>query len=65
MKAKYAEIEIAYKGRTMTLKEWAEFLGLDYDTLRMRHVRGATGWKLFAPTERGKRKMRCLIRELG
>jgi hypothetical protein len=64
MKPRDIDVEIPYKGRTMTLKEWADFLGLDVDVLRMRYRRGAIGWKLFAPIEKGKYKLRVVLREL-
>ena len=49
MKTNYADVEIPYKGRTITLKEWSVFLGLPYDTLRMRYKRGMQGDRLFYP----------------
>jgi predicted site-specific integrase-resolvase len=56
-------IEIYYKGRTMTLREWSDALGIPYTTMRARYKRDGVCWKLFSPT-RGKVKARELIREL-
>ena len=41
-------ILLSYAGETMTLKEWAEYLGLKYDTLRLRYYRSRNqpGWTI-------------------
>ena len=41
--------EIYYKARTMTIREWSEFLGIPLKTLEMRYRRGDVGAKLFRP----------------
>lgn len=35
-----SNINITYNGKTKTIKQWAEELGINYNTLRMRHFRG-------------------------
>jgi hypothetical protein len=58
--------EIHYKARSMTLQEWAEFLGIPIKTLEMRYRRGDVGAKLFRPVASySKNAMRGLVRELG
>jgi hypothetical protein len=42
-KPSIADTPITYKGYTFTLKQWAAELGLQYDTLKMRYLRGKTG----------------------
>lgn len=38
---------ITHDGRTNTLRGWSKFLGIPYDTLRMRYRRGLRGDELF------------------
>ena len=38
---------ITHDGHTYTLRGWAKFLGIPYDTLRMRYRRGLLGDELF------------------
>jgi len=40
-------IVISHDGHTMNLREWATFLQVPYDTLRMRYKRGKRGDDLF------------------
>jgi hypothetical protein len=50
-KRKYAELsntDYKWNGTNRTLKEWAEVLGIDYPTIRMRYVRGKRGHELFS-----------------
>lgn len=35
-----SNINITYNGKTQTMTQWAEELGINYNTLRMRHFRG-------------------------
>jgi len=42
-KPSIADTLITYKGYTLTLKQWAAELGLQYDTLKTRYLRGKTG----------------------
>lgn len=35
-----SNINITYNGKTKTIKQWAEELGINYNTLRMQHFRG-------------------------
>ena len=56
MRESARNIEIAYKARTMTLNEWAEFLSIPYSVLRMRYRRGDVGAKLFRPVNEYTKK---------
>lgn len=38
---------IEHDGLSMNLKEWSKYLGLPFDTLRMRYRRGLRGDELF------------------
>ena len=38
---------IDHDGYSFTLRQWAEFLSIPYDTLRMRYRRGLKGDELF------------------
>jgi DNA-directed RNA polymerase specialized sigma24 family protein len=38
---------ITHDGYSYTLRDWAEFLDIPYDTLRMRYRRGLIGDELF------------------
>lgn len=42
-----SNVIVTHDGYTYTLRQWAEFLDIPYDTLRMRYVRGARGDELF------------------
>lgn len=42
---------ITYMGLTMTLKQWAKRLDIQYGTLRARYVRGQRGDELFAEVD--------------
>lgn len=43
---------IMHKGEAKTLPDWAEQLGISYNTLKKRRIEGMTGDKLFRPTRR-------------
>jgi hypothetical protein len=45
--ASKCNIIVSHDGYTMNLKEWADFLKVPYDTLRMRYKRGKRGDDLF------------------
>ena len=66
MRTKYGEIsstEIEHNGTNRTIVEWAEILGVDYATVRMRYTRGKRSYEeLFSPTVKTK-KMPNLIRK--
>lgn len=58
--------EIHYKGRTMSLVEWADFLNIPRKTLEMRYRRGDIGWRLFRPVNGyASASGNSLVRELG
>jgi len=42
-------IIVSHGGRTLTLKQWAECLGLSYATLKWRYANGKRGSDLLAP----------------
>jgi hypothetical protein len=42
-----SNVIVTHDGYTYTLRQWAEFLNIPYDTLRMRYLRGARGDELF------------------
>lgn len=66
MRIRYGEIsstEIEHNGTIRTIVEWAELLGVDYATVRMRYTRGKRDFnELFLPTTKGK-KMPSLVRK--
>ena len=43
----YAHIEITHDGKTMTLRDWADELGINYRTFSIRYQRGARDEALF------------------
>ena len=42
--------QVAYRGQTKSLVEWAKSLNLDYSVIRMRYKRGKRGEDLFHAT---------------
>lgn len=47
-----ATTEITHDGITKTIEEWSAYLGIPYDTLRMRYARGLRGDELFKQVRR-------------
>ena len=48
-KTNYANEMVSHKGKTMTLRAWADELNLDYRTFSIRYARGMRDAELFQP----------------
>jgi hypothetical protein len=48
-KTNYADELVSHKGKTMTLRAWADELNLDYRTFSIRYARGLRDDELFQP----------------
>jgi hypothetical protein len=53
-------IKIKYMGETRTLKQWAEAIGIQYQTLQYRYYAGKTVEELFLPVQKKFRSKSCI-----
>lgn len=50
-------VVLTWKGKSMTLKQWAEHLGWKYGLIASRWKKGLRDAELFAPRQRAKRRL--------